>query len=185
MRTHYSPRLIFLVLAILSLISIPVLGAIFPVFYVQTFLFDRLAIILYPDGINFRLVMAACFVLFIGLMIPVIKQNKLTFSLSSVIIAGGLFVFYLSILSYTYIGKEEVVSNKLFDEKTFQWSEIQEVVLEYYFDDIGKHEEYIFTSVVGDSIRIPLNDQFLQEDKSEIYKVAKLNNVEFIEQERK
>ncbi|WP_339195836.1 hypothetical protein MKY27_13910 [Solibacillus sp. FSL R5-0449] len=185
MRTQYSPRLIFLVLAIVALISIPVLGAIFPVFYVQTFVFDRLAIILYPEEINFRLVMAACFILFIGLMIPVIKQNKLTFSLSSVIIAGGLFVFYLSILSYTYIGKEEVVSNKLFDEKKFQWSEMQEVVLEYYVDDIGTHEEYIFTSVGGDSIRIPLNDQFLQEDKSEIYRVAKQYNVEFIEQEKK
>lgn len=185
MRTQYSPRLIFLVLAIVALISIPVLGAIFPVFYVQTFVFDRLAIILYPEEINFRLVMAACFILFMGLMIPVIKQNKLTFSLSSVIIAGGLFVFYISILSYTYIGKEEVVSNKLFDEKKFQWSEMQEVVLEYYVDDIGTHEEYIFTSVGGDSIRIPLNDQFLQEDKSEIYRVAKQYNVEFIEQEKK
>lgn len=185
MRTHYSPRLILLVLAILTLISIPFLRAIFPVFYVQTFIFDRLAIILYPDGMNFRLVMAACFILFIGLIIPLIKQNKFTYSLLIIFIAGGLFVFYLSILSYTYIGKEQVVSNKLFDEKTFQWSEIEEVVLEYYVDDIGAHEEYIFTSVDGNSIRIPLNDQFLQEDKSEIYRVAKQNNVEFIEREKK
>ncbi|MEK4386319.1 hypothetical protein MKZ25_10980 [Solibacillus sp. FSL W7-1464] len=184
MRTHYSSRLILLVLAILTLISIPVLGAVFPVFYVQTFIFDRLAIILYPDGINFRLVMAACFILFIGLMIPLIKQNKFTYSLLFVFMAGGLFVFYLSILSYTYIGKEQVVSNKLFDEKIFQWSEIEEVVLEYYVDDIDTHEEYIFTSIEGDSIRIPLNGQFLQEDKSEIYRVAKQNNVEFIEQEK-
>lgn len=186
MRTHYSPRLIFLVLAILTLISIPVLGAIFPVFYVQTFIFDRLAIILYPDAMNFRLVMAACFILFIGLIIPLIKQNKFTYSLLSIFIAGGLFVFYLSILSYTYIGKEQVVSNKLFDEKTFKWSEIEEVVLEYYVDDIGTtHEEYNFTSVDGNSIRIPLNGQFLHEGKSEIYRVAKQNNVEFIEQEKK
>jgi len=173
------------VLAILTLISIPVLGAIFPVFYVQTFIFDRLAIILYPDGMNFRLVMAACFILFIGFIIPLIKQNKLTYSLFTIFIAGGLFVFYISILSYTYIGKEHVVSNKLFDEKTFQWSEIEEVVFEYYVDDIGMHEEYIFTSVDGNSIRIPLNDQFLQEDKSEIYRVAKQNNVQFIEQEKR
>lgn len=184
MRTHYSPRLIFLVLAIVALISIPVVGAILPVFYVQTFVFDRMAIILYPDGINFRLVMAACFILFIGLMIPVIKQNKLFYSISIIIIAGALFVFYLSILSYTYIGNEQVVSNKLFDGKTFQWSEIEEVVLEYYVDDIGTHEEYIFTSVDGNSIRIPLNDQFLHEDKNEIYRVAKQNNVEFIEREK-
>ena len=47
------------------------------------------------------------------------------------------------------------------------------------------HEEYIFTSVDGNSIRIPLNDQFLQEDKSEIYRVAKQNNVPFIEQEKR
>ena len=154
-------------------------------FYVQTFVFDRLAIILYPEETNFRLVMAACFILFIGLLIPVIKQNKLTFNLSSIIIAGGLFVFYLSILSYTYIGKEQVVSNKFFDDKTFQWSEIEEVVLEYYVDDLGKHEEYIFTSIEGDSIRISLNDQFLHEDKSEIYRVAKENNVKFNEQEKK
>lgn len=134
---------------------------------------------------NFRLVMAACFILFIGFIIPLIKQNKLTYSLFTIFIAGGLFVFYISILSYTYIGKEQVVSNKLFDEKTFQWSEIEEVVLEYYVDDIGMHEEYIFTSVDGNSIRIPLNDQFLQEDKSEIYRVAKQNNVQFIEQEKR
>lgn len=77
-----------------------------------------------------------------------------------------------------------MVSNKLFDGKTFQWSEIEEVVLEYYVDNIGTHEEYIFTSVDGNSIRIPLNDQFLHEDKNEIYRVAKQNNVEFIEREK-
>lgn len=79
-----------------------------------------------------------------------------------------------------------MVSNKLFDEKTFQWSEIEEVVLEYYVDDIGTtHEEYIFTSVDRNSIRIPVNDQFLPEDKSKIYRIAKQNNVQFIEQEKK
>ena len=84
-----------------------------------------------------------------------------------------------------YFGKEQIVSNKLFDDKTFQWSEIEEVVFEFYVDGIGSHEEYIFTSVDGSSLRIPVTKQYLQEDKSEIYRVAKANNIRFIEQEKK
>ena len=185
MRTHYSPRLVLLIIAILILISTPVLGLIFPIFYVQTFIYDPLTIVLYPGSTNYRIVMAACLILIIGLIIPLIKQNKVTYSLMTAFIAGGLVVFYLSILSYTYIGKEQIVSNKLFDDQTFQWSEIDEIVLEYYVDDIGSHEEYIFTSVDGSSLQIPVTKQYLQEDKSEIYRIAKENNVRFIEQEKK
>lgn len=185
MRTHYSPRLVLLVIAILILISTPILGLIFPIFYVQTFVYDSSAIVLYPGSTNYRIVMAACLIVIIGMIIPIIKQNKLTYSLMTAFIAGGLFVFYLSLLTYTYIGKEQVVSNKLFDDKTFQWSEIDEIVLEYYVDDLGSHEEYIFTSTDGSSLRIPVTKQYLQEDKSEIYRIAKENNVRFIEQEKK
>lgn len=185
MRIHYSPRLVLLVLAILTLISIPFLRPIFPVFYVQTFIYDRSTIVLYPDGMNFNLVMAACLILFIGFMIPLFKQNKFTYSLLIIFTAGGIFVFYLSILSYTYIGKEKVILNKLFDERTFQWSEIDEVVLEYYRDEIGTHEEYIFTAFDGSTIRIPLIDQFQQEEKIKIYRLAKQNNILFFEQEKR
>ena len=185
MKTHYSPRLVLSIIAILILISTPVFGLIFPIFYVQTFIYDPSTIVLYPGSTNYRIVMAACLILIIGLTIPIIKQNKFTYSLMTAFIAGGLFVFYLSILTYTYIGKEQVVSNHLFDEKTFQWAEIDEVVLEFYADDIGNHEEYIFTSVDGSSLRIPVTKQYLQEDKSEIYRIAKENNVRFIEQEKK
>ena len=34
--------------------------------------------------------------------------------------SGANFVFYLSHLTYTYIGKEQVVSNHLFDESSLQ-----------------------------------------------------------------
>ena len=118
-------------------------------------------------------------------IIPLIKQNKFTYSLLVVFIAGGIFVFYLSVLSYTYIGKEKVVLHNLFDGKSFQWSEIKEVALEYYEDDTGRYEEYNFKSKDGYSIRIPLNNHFLYEDKSEIYRIARQNNVLFIEQEKK
>lgn len=139
---------------------------------------------LFPNGLNFNLVVAACLLLFIGFIIPLIKQNKFTYSLLIVFIACGIFVFYLSVLSYTYIGKEKVVSHNLFDGKSFQWTEIKEVALEYYVDDTGKYEEYNFISKDGNSIRIPLNNHFLQEDKSEIYRIARQNNVLFIEQEK-
>lgn len=85
----------------------------------------------------------------------------------------------------TYIGKEKVVSHDLFDGKSFQWTEIKEVALENYADDTGRYEEYNFTSSDGNSIRIPLNNYFLNEDRSEIYRIARQNNVLFIEQEKK
>lgn len=122
--------------------------------------------------------------LFVGFIIPLIRQNKFTYSLLVVFIAGGIFVFYLSVLSYTYIGKEKVVSHNLFDGKSFQWTEIKEVALEYYDDGTGRYEEYNFKTNDGNSFRIPLNDHFLYEDKSEIYRIARQNNVLFIEQEK-
>ena len=134
---------------------------------------------------SFKIVIAACFMLLIGVIIPLIKQNKFTYSLLIIFIAGSFFVFYLSILSYTYIGKEEVVSNKLFNEKTLKWSEIEEVVLEYYVDDRGTHEEYIFSSFDGDYIQIPLNGMYQPEEKSEIYRIAKQYNIRFIEREKR
>lgn len=185
MKTRYSPRLVLMVIALVILISTPIVGLLFPIFYVQTFVYDRSTIVLYPDGMNFRIVMVACILLLIGFIFPLIKQNKVTYSLLVIFIATGAFVFYLSILSYTYVGKEQVVVNKLFDKQAIQWSEMNEVILEYYTDDTGTHEEYIFTSHDGNSIRIPLIDQFIQETKNEIYKVAVQNEVQFIEQEKK
>lgn len=122
--------------------------------------------------------------LFVGFITPLIKQNKFTYGLLVVFIAGGIFVFYLSILSYTYIGKDKVVSYNLFDGKSYEWTEIKEVALEYYQDGTGRYEEYYFKSDDGNSIRIPLNNHFLYEDKNEIYRIARQNNVLFIEQEK-
>src|SRR5690606_10950059 len=129
-------------------------------------------------------VLVASLLLFVGFIIPLIRQNKFTYSLLVVFIAGGIFVLYLSVLSYTYIGKEKVVSHNLFDGKSFLWTEIKEVALEYYDDGTGRYEEYNFKSNDGSSIRIPLNNHFLYEDKSEIYRIARQNNVLFIEQEK-
>lgn len=162
----------------------PFVRLIFPVFYVQTFLYDPSAIVLFPHRLNFNLVLVASLLLFVGFIIPLIRQNKFTYSLLVVFIAGGIFVLYLSVLSYTYIGKEKVVSHNLFDGKSFQWSEIKEVALEYYNDGTNRYEEYNFKSDDGNSIRIPLNEHFLYEDKNEIYRIARQNNVLFIEQEK-
>lgn len=185
MQTRYSPRLVLMVIALVILISTPIVGLLFPIFYVQTFVYDRSTIVLYPDGMNFRIVMVACVVLLIGFIFPLIRQNKFTYGLLGIFIAAGIFVFYLSILSYTYVGKEQVVLNKLFDKQAIQWSEMDEVILEYYTDDTGIHEEYIFTSHDGNSMRIPLVGQFIRENKNEIYKIAVQNNVQFIEREKK
>lgn len=76
------------------------------------------------------------------------------------------------------------MSHNLFDGKSFQWTEIKEVALEYYNDGTNRYEEYNFKSDDGNSIRIPLNEHFLYEDKSEIYRIARQNNVLFIEQEK-
>ncbi len=76
------------------------------------------------------------------------------------------------------------MSHNLFDGKSFQWTEIKEVALEYYNDGTNRYEEYNFKSDDGNSIRIPLNEYFLYEDKSEIYRIARQNNVLFIEQEK-
>lgn len=162
----------------------PFVRLIIPVFYVQTFLYDPSAIVLFPHRLNFNLVLVASLLLFVGFIIPLIRQNKFTYSLLVVFIAGGIFVLYLSVLSYTYIGKEKVVSHNLFDGKSFQWTEIKEVALEYYNDGTNRYEEYNFKSDDGNSIRIPLNEHFLYEDKSEIYRIARQNNVLFIEQEK-
>ena len=173
--------MILLALAGLVLISLPFIRLIFPVFYVQTFLYDPSVIVLFPHRLNFDLVLAASLLLFAGFIIPLIKQNKFTYSLLAVFVAGGIFVFYLSVLSYTYIGKEKIVSHNLFEGKSLEWTEIKEVALEYYQDDTGRYEEYNFKANDGNSIRIPLNNHFLYEDKSEIYKIARQNNVFFIE----
>lgn len=185
MKNYFSPHLVLLVLATLTLISIPIIWMVFPIFYVQTFIYDSLTIVLYPDGLSNRIVMGSCIVLLLGFVIPLIKQNKFTYSLLVVFMAGSIFGFYLSTLGYTYVGKEEVVLSKLFDKTTFKWTEINSVVLEYYTDDMGTHEEYTFTSLNGVTIQIPLTDQFLPEDKDKIYRIAKENNVEFIEREKK
>lgn len=184
MRTNVSPRLLLMVLAIVTLISTPVMGLLFPIFYVQTFLYERSTMILYPHEMNFRLVMLACILLFAAFILPLIKQSKLTYGLMSCLIASSLFVFYLSVLSYVLVGKEAVTSNNLFDKKTMQWSEMTKVTLEYAVDDTGVHEAYIFSSVNGELIRILLTAQFQQEDKNEIYRLAKEKGVHFIEQQK-
>ncbi|AWE08704.1 acyl dehydratase [Lysinibacillus sp. 2017] len=176
-----SPGLLFSMAALAAALLTPLVVLFYPIFHVQTFLYDASAFVLFPSGINFMLVSIACVVVILFCILLAYKRNVLTYIASVLLIGGSIGMLYMATLSYVKINDEQIVQQHLFDEQIVRWDDVNEVVLEYVIGDVG---EYIFTANDGKQIIIPETGQFNSEAKSKIYQLTSQYNVRFIEREK-
>lgn len=177
---NYSPALFFSMAAIAVFIISPIVCFFFPVFVVQTFLYDATKVVLYPNGINIWLVLVAFVIFAAALGLVGWKRSKVTFGVLVTTFVCSIAMIYLSTLSHTMINKEQVTVQKFFDIQTVEWVDITEVVYEYV---VGGFGEYTFISE-GEQVVIPETSQFSSNEKISLYSLARQYNISFIEREK-
>ncbi|ATP41811.1 hypothetical protein CSE16_18185 [Solibacillus sp. R5-41] len=178
----FSPKLFFIIAAVFVVISAPLLVLLFPIFIVQTIYFDPARIVLYPNPNNFYWIIIACILLIIACIIPIIKRNKVTYSLFAFFLIGGFATLYISSMSYYLISNEQIVIKKYEQKGVYAWENVEEVVYEYVVGDFGS---YTFTMRDGTQFVIEQNGQYTTDEQQKLYNAAVSYDVAFIEREKK
>ncbi|MBD3107561.1 hypothetical protein IEO70_04210 [Bacillus sp. AGMB 02131] len=115
------------------------LAIFIPIIYSETVYFNREAIIWYIPSKNFWLLALSVAIIVLILILLAFKRNVITYIASAIMVAASIFIGYTSFLSVTIIDEEYLYIKDVFEETTFLWSEINEVVL-YYEKETGFEE---------------------------------------------
>lgn len=170
-----SPRLFFSMTAITMLIISPFFAIFIPIILIETFFKDPTRLFIYPFITSAKIIVFA-FILFAGACLLLFwKREKVTFLLSTLIVLGGIFILYSTSQMYTVIDSEQIVVKNIWSEKSVEWADINEVVLEYVSGDLG---DYVFKMTDGQEFIIKENKSHVT---SYIYKLANAKSIPFVE----
>ncbi|MEK4425078.1 ATP-dependent exonuclease [Solibacillus sp. FSL K6-1523] len=170
-----SPRLFFSMAAITMLIISPFVAILMPIILIETFFKDPTRLYIYPFITSAKIIVFA-FVLFAGACLLLFwKRKKVTFLLSTLIVAGGIFALYSTSQMYTVIDFEQIKVKNVWSEESVEWADMDEVVFEYIPGDLG---DYIFKMADGQRFIIPENKSHVT---SYIYNLANAKNIPFVE----
>lgn len=175
----YSPRLVFGLVAITFVVISPLFAIFMPMTVPDLFLTDRSWFYIYSFKANVKVILIGFAILAMAFVLLSWKQHIATYIGCVILVVVGAATVYSSVENYTAINEHEVNKNKLIGSQTLQWSEIEEVVLEYVPGSLG---EYVFKGKNGEQIVV-------EEDKvmatSYIYQMAIKQNVQYNEYEKK
>ena len=114
---NISPGLFFSMAALAAALLTPLVVLFYPIYPVQTFLYDASAFVLFPSGINLKLVFIACVVLILFCILLAYKRNVLTYIGSVLLIGGSIEMMYMATLSYVKINDEQIIKQHLFEQQ--------------------------------------------------------------------
>ena len=179
---NFSPGLFFSMAAVTVAIFAPWIMIFHPIFQVEYFSFNKGASMFIPNPVNGRLVLLACLVLIIMLGILAYKREMKMY-ISGIFLFGlGIGIAYLSTQNYLLISQEEIERHHFFGEHQYRWEQLDEIVYEYV---VGSRDgDITFTSKSGDQFIIK-EKEVHSTGKNQIYHLAKQNDVNYIEREKK
>ena len=132
---HNQPqkKLIFLVFGSCLLAFSPLLILFVPLFFPVTFYYEKHTWVYYTPSINFKLFgIALALLILTCIVVLIIKNKKLMYTLTSIIIISALVLFVGSALSYLKITPDGFKFRNAFqlEEQVYKWSDMETV--EYY-----------------------------------------------------
>lgn len=166
----------FLITAMLFALIADFLCIFIPMLYSVTVYYDRETVVWFIPPKNFWLLGLAFGAVFFNLLMLAFKRNYITYILTAIIIVASICIGYLSFLSVTIINNEHIYIKDLFDEETYLWSEMNEVVL--YYDEEENYEEYVFSLSDGSQITM-WNNPKLKVGAPALYSIFQKYNIPY------
>lgn len=177
MLNQKSPRAIFGVLAILILVSAPLVVLFAPMIQLSTFRYDPENLLMLPPMVNFYLLtIASAFVIAIFISLA-IKRTRATYALAGLFAIAAIASAYFSGLSYIQIHPDHVEIKTFHTVSTYPMHEMDTIIYEYGIQERGR---YLFLTQ-GEEIEIMESPMMTDEKRRQLNRIARDNQIEFIE----
>lgn len=156
---NYGPRHIFMAIGISLLLFSPIIWLIAPIVVTETVYYERDSWLTYVYPTSYQLYGVAVAALVIApLLLWIANVKKWTVALASLLIVLSGVCFYGASLGYFQI-REEVITYRMpfeSDEKTYAWSEVQEVI--YHLRPPEAEEPSWYTFIFSDGQQTEINE---------------------------
>lgn len=166
----------------LTAIAVALIGILvvlfLPMSVTETMYYSRENIILLTPETNLKHFGIAIIVIVFVFVLLAFKRNIFMYSLSTLIILSCIVISFLTLTNYIAIQNEQIIIKDYDGESIYPWTEIDEIVYEYVFEENGK---YIFRTKNNEQFIIYETAKFGNMEKSKIYMTARNLNIKFIE----
>ncbi|MBD8035024.1 acyl dehydratase [Solibacillus merdavium] len=179
---NFSPGLFFSMAAVTVTVFAPFIMIFHPIFQMEYFSYNNRASTFIPNPVNLRLILLACLVLIIMLGILAYKRNMKIYVSGIFLFGLSVLIAYLSTQNYLMISQDKIERHHFFTDHQYQWNQLDEIVFEYVIG--SKAGDITFTTKSGDQFIIK-EKEVHSNGKSQIYHLAKQNDVNYIEREKK
>ncbi|MFC4356296.1 hypothetical protein ACFO0S_14640 [Chryseomicrobium palamuruense] len=172
-----SPRAIFGVIAIILLVSAPLVILFIPMVQLSTFRYDPQNLLMLPPMVNYYLLtLASAFIIaiFIGLAI---KRTRAMYFLASLLAIAAIVATYFSSLSHIQIHPEYVQIKNFHTVSTYPMDDMDTIIYEYGIEERGR---YLFITQ-GEEIEVTDSPMMTDEKRRQLNRIAREQDVAFVE----